>query len=151
VGDELEFRQEETPVRFQTEGSSPAPGQPYSKEPAFDAYAPAGTPSGAEVSKPHYHKYLKPDEDILRQTPTRGRPTGFDRDLESEAGETDIGIDLIDPNERKKKKAPKKDPQGSGRPPKGSIGGHDSDAEVGTRELGNDIGVDYSKRRKRRL
>ena len=140
VGQDLEFRQEETPVRFQPEGSSPAPGH--------DASVPLGTPEGDEVSKPHYHKYLKPDEDILRRTPTRGRPSGFDQDLESEAGEIDFGIDLIDPSDLKKKKAPKKGPE---RPAKGPIGGHDADGEVGTRELGVDIGVDYSKRRKRRL
>lgn len=143
VGQDLEFRQEETPVRFQPEGSSPAPGH--------DAGVPLGTPEDGEVSKPHYHKYLKPDEDILHRTPTRGRPSGFDQDLESEAEEIDFGIDLIDPSDQKKKKAPKKGPKEPGGPAKGPIGGHDADGEVGTRELGMDIGVDYSKRRKRRL
>ncbi len=151
VGQDLEFRQEETPVRFQSRASSPAPGQPISQEPGHDASVPVVTPEGDEVSKPHYHKYLKPDEDILRQTPTRGRPSGFDQDLESEAGEIDFGIELIDPSERKKKKAPKKGPKEPGGPEKGPIGGHDADGEVSTRELGVDIGVDYSKRRKRRL
>jgi len=151
VGEDLEFRHEETPVRFQSEDRSIASGQPISKGYIDQTGVPGGTPNDGGVSKPHYHKYLKPDEDILQRSPTRGRPSGFDRDLESEAEEIDFGIELIDPNELKKKKAPKKGPKESVRPAKGSIGGHDSDGEVGTRELGVDIGVDYDKRRKRRL
>jgi hypothetical protein len=103
-------------------------------------------------TSPSYHKYLRPDEELLHKRQARGRPTGFDQDLESEAGEIDFGIDLIDPSERKKKRRPPpKGDKKDGRPKKGAIGGHDSDAEVGTRELGVDIGVDYNKRRRRRL
>jgi len=31
------------------------------------------------------------------------------------------------------------------------VAGHDSDAEVGTRDAGPDIGVDFERRKKRRL
>ena len=134
LGDDIQFRQEETPVKFQEGGAAPAQSQPPD-----------------EAVQPHYHKYLKPDEELLERRPTKGRPTGFDRDLESEAGEIDFGIDLIDPSERKKKRAPARAQKEPGQQKKGAVGGHDFDAEVGTRELGVDIGVDYTKRRKRRL
>ncbi len=131
TAEEFEFRAEETPAEFEEE-------------------APPGAHVDAEEAKPHYHKYLKPDEELLQQKQARGRPTGFDRDLDADAGEIDFGIDLIDPSERKKGK---RTPKGSkeAKLKKSTTGGHDFDGEVGTRELGVDIGVDYQKRRKRRL
>jgi hypothetical protein len=137
TGEEPPFRQEETPVAFE---------RVEYQEPKGLVEPP---PPVAEQPKPHYHKYLKPDEEILQQKQAKGRATGFDRDMDADAGEIDFGIDLIDPSERKKrKKAPTPKVPG---PKKSMVGGHDSDAEVGSRELGNDIGVDYQKRRKRRL
>ncbi len=154
MSEDLDFRQEETPVKFERKEPGFDEGPGSSPEPAYGGGIPAvplTTTEPGHEEKPHYHKYLKPDEDLVSRPQARGRPTGFDQDLESEAGEIDIGIDLIDPNERKRKKVPKKSGDGTTQPKKGTIGGHDSDGEVGTRELGVDIGVDYSKRRKRRL
>ena len=81
----------------------------------------------------------------------KARPTGFDQDLETDVGEIDIGIELIDPHERKKKKPPASARKPDVPLPKSTIGGRDFDSEVSTRELGHDIGVDYNKRIKRRL
>ena len=57
---------------------------------------------------------------------------------EREAMEAMGNEPLDDGDEEGKKKAPKKGPKEPGRPAKGTIGGHDSDAEVGTRELGQE-------------
>lgn len=133
TAEEFEFRSEETPESIQSE------------EPA----GPGGLSTTGVEAKPHYHKYLRPDEELLQQKQARGRPTGFDRDVDADAGEIDFGIDLIDPSERRKRKAPKGASEAKLK--KSTTGGHDSDGEVGTRELGVDIGVDYQKRRKRRL
>jgi hypothetical protein len=149
--DDLQLRQEETPVTFER-GVEKSVGGPTAT-PRVGTAAPrvkAAPDQPVDESRPTYHKYLKPDDELLEKKLVRARPTGFDQDLETDAGEIDFGIDLIDPHERKKKpiaKVPKPDV----RPAKGGVGGHDADAEVGTRELGNDIGVDYNKRRKRRL
>jgi len=133
TAEEFEFRSEETPEGFQAEGNAAADAPTIARDEA----------------KPHYHKYLKPDEELLHQKQAKGRPTGFDRDLDADAGEIDFGIDLIDPSERRKRKAPKGAKEAKLK--KSVTGGHDFDGEVGTRELGVDIGVDYQKRRKRRL
>ncbi len=154
MSEDLDFRQEETPVKFERKEPTSDEGPGSSPDPGHGGGIPAvplTTTGPGHEEKPHYHKYLKPDEDLVSRPQARGRPTGFDQDLESEAGEIDFGIDLIDPHERKKKKAPKKSGDQSTQPKKGTIGSHDSDGEVGTRELGVDIGVDYTKRRKRRL
>jgi hypothetical protein len=153
MSDDLGLRQEETPVTFEQRLKPGVSGDQGS--PATDSGIPAiplgtdGEP--AQEVKPHYHKYLKPDEELLSKKQARGRPTGFDRDLDADAGEIDFGIDLIDPSERKKKKPPKKPAAEPGRKQKGPAEGHDFDAEIGTVGLGVDIGVDYEKRRKRRL
>ena len=133
TAEEFEFRAEETPEGFQAEGHAGVDAPTIARDEA----------------KPHYHKYLKPDEELLQQKQAKGRPTGFDRDLDADAGEIDFGIDLIDPSERRKRKAPKGAKEAKLK--KSVTGGHDFDGEVGTRELGVDIGVDYQKRRKRRL
>ncbi len=154
MSEDLDFRQEETPVKFERKEPTFDEGPGSSPDPGHGGGIPAvplTTTEPGHEEMPHYHKYLKPDEDLVSRPQARGRPTGFDQDLESEAGEIDFGIDLIDPHERKKKKAPKKSGDQSTQLKKGTIGSHDSDGEVGTRELGVDIGVDYSKRRKRRL
>ncbi|MCK5254177.1 MAG: hypothetical protein KAQ96_14560 [Thermoplasmata archaeon] len=133
--EEFQFRSEETPATFETkEAEAPTPAVP--------------TPP-AEEARPNYHKYLKPDEELLQRKQATGPATGFDRDMDAEAGEIDFGIDLIDPNERRKKRKapPRKDEAG----PKKGVGGHDSDGEVVTTQSGVDIGVDFQKRRKRRL
>jgi hypothetical protein len=136
TGEEFEFRSEESATGFETPS-----------HPAKETVTPA--PPGDET-KPHYHKYLKPDEELLQRKQTKGPATGFDRDMDADAGEIDFGIDLIDPSERRKrqKKTPRKD-EGPGL--KKGVGGHDSDGEVDSRGMGADIGVDYQKRRKRRL
>ena len=150
--EDLQLRQEETPVRLER-------GKPRSPETASTSTPPAETTTSkiraipvtpTEESKPTYHKYLKPDQELLDKKLVRARPSGFDQDLETDAGEIDFGIDLVDPHERKKKPHPKV-PKPDVRPAKGGVGGHDADGEVGSRELGNDIGVDYNRRRKRRL
>lgn len=145
LGADMGFREEETPTSW--EG-------PNGKGPLEDLHHPGERPEGPPPQAPEdmasYHKYLRPDEELLQRRPAKGRPTGFDRDLETDAGEIDLGIDLIDPSERRKKAAPPK-PRKEQKLPKGAVGGHDFDGEMGTRELGVDIGVDYEKRRKRRL
>jgi len=133
--EEFEFRSEETPATFETiEVEAPTPAVP--------------TPPDDDA-RPNYHKYLKPDEELLQRKGATGPATGFDRDMDAEAGEIDFGIDLIDPSERRKKRKtpPRKDEAG----PKKGVGGHDSDGEVVTTQSGVDIGVDFQKRRKRRL
>lgn len=134
TGGEFEFRSEETPATFEA-----------SEEQTPEVPGPAGN-----ETKPHYHKYLKPDEDLVSSHPAKGPATGFDRDMDADAGEIDFGIDLIDPSERRKKrkKPPRKDDSAA---PKKGVGGHDSDAEVDSRGTGAEVGVDYQKRRKRRL
>jgi hypothetical protein len=134
TGEEFELRSEESPETFEHVEQQP----------------PATPAAPGEESKPHYHKYLKPDEELISRHPAKGPATGFDRDMDADAGEIDFGIDLIDPSERRKKrkKPPMKDP-GAG--PKKGVGGHDFDAEVDTRGTGAEVGVDYEKRRKRRL
>ena len=132
--EEFQFRSEETPATFERkEAEAPAPA--------------LQTPPDEEA-RANYHKYLKPDEELLQRKQATGPATGFDRDMDAEAGEIDFGIDLIDPSERRKKRKtpPRKDEAG----PKG-VGGHDSDGEVVTTQSGVDIGVDFQKRRKRRL
>jgi len=135
TGEEFQFRQEETPATFETHtqqaSETPPPAAPI------------------DETKPHYHKYLKPDEEMLQRKQATGPATGFDRDMDADAGEIDFGIDLIDPNERKKKR--KKPPRKVEEGPKKGVGGHDSDGEVVTTQSGVDIGVDFQKRRKRRL
>jgi hypothetical protein len=135
TGEEFRFRQEETPATFET------------SEQRTHGMAPPAEP--VDESKPHYHKFLKPDEEMLQRKQATGPATGFDRDMDADAGEIDFGIDLIDPSERKKqrKTPPRKDEAG----PKKGVGGHDSDGEVVSTQSGVDIGVDYQKRRKRRL
>ena len=130
--EEMELRSEESPTGFETTDSAHA--------------VPAERP---EETKPHYHKYLKPDEDLIKRPQAKGPATGFDRDMDADAGEIDFGIDLIDPSERRKKK--KRPPRDKGPAPKKGVGGHDFDAEVDTRGMGSEVGVDYQKRRKRRL
>ncbi len=134
TGGEFEFRSEESPEAFEA-AEEEAPTTP--------------SPSSSET-KPHYHKYLKPDEELLSRHPAKGPATGFDRDMDADAGEIDFGIDLIDPSERRKKrkKPPRKDKEPG---PKKGVGGHDFDAEVDARGTGAEVGVDYEKRRKRRL
>jgi hypothetical protein len=137
TGEDMEFRSEESPAHLES-----APGAPVE-----DTAEPERTP---EETKPHYHKYLKPDEDLVSRPQARGPATGFDRDMDADAGEIDFGIDLIDPSERmKRKKTPPKKPEGP--IPKKGVGGHDFDAEVDSKGMGNEVGVDYNKRRKRRL
>ncbi|MCJ2540104.1 MAG: hypothetical protein LN414_02405 [Candidatus Thermoplasmatota archaeon] len=133
--EEFQFRSEETPATFETiVTKAPTPAVPTPRD---------------EEARPNYHKYLKPDEELLQRKQATGPATGFDRDMDAEAGEIDFGIDLIDPNERRKKRKtpPRKDETG----PKKGVGGHDSDGEVVTTQSGADIGVDFQKRRKRRL
>ena len=149
--EDLQLRQEETPVRFE-KGKPQSPGTAPTSPP-FDTMTSkirAIPIKPTEEAKPTYHKYLKPDQELLDKKLVRARPTGFDQDLETDAGEIDFGIDLVDPHERKKRPHSKV-PRPDVRPAKGAVGGHDADGEVGSRELGNDIGVDYNRRRKRRL
>ena len=102
----------------------------------------------AKEGEPGYAKYFRPDDEVLRRRDERP-PSGFDRDLETEAGETDAGIELVEHGDRRKERRP---PLKAAQPPKRqTAGGRDSDAEVGTRDLGPDIGVDERKRKKRRL
>jgi hypothetical protein len=137
TGEDLQFRSEESPAHLESPESPPV-----------DADGVAGAPPGEP--KPHYHKYLKPDEDLVSRPQVRGPATSFDRDMDADAGEIDFGIDLIDPSERrKKKKTPPKKQEGAG--PKKGVGGHDFDAEVDSKGMGGEVGVDYNKRRKRRL
>jgi hypothetical protein len=137
TGEDMELRSEESPSHIEADEGVP-------RETPEEA-----APSGGEP-KPHYHKYLKPDEDLISRPQARGPATGFDRDMDADAGEIDFGIDLIDPSERRKrKKTPPKKQEGAG--PKKGVGGHDSDGEVDSRGMGGEVGVDYSKRRKRRL
>jgi hypothetical protein len=134
TGEEFQFRQEETPATMEDQGHE-GPQVPG--------------PAPQDETKPHYHKYLKPDEELLQRKQTKGPATGFDRDMDADAGEIDFGIDLIDPSERKKSKRRAPAPKEPG--PKKGVGGHDFDGEVVTTQSGSDIGVDFQKRRKRRL
>ena len=95
-----------------------------------------------------YAKYFRPDDEVLKRRDERP-PSGFDRDLETEAGETDAGIELVEHGDRRKERRPA--PKAAQPPKRQATGGRDSDAEVGTRDLGPDIGVDEKKRKKRRL
>ena len=107
---------------------------------------PSGPPS--REGEPGYAKYFRPDDEVLKRRDERP-PSGFDRDLETEAGETDAGIELVEHGDRRKEK---RSPSKAALPPKRqAAGGRDSDAEVGTRDLGPDIGVDGTRRKKRRL
>jgi hypothetical protein len=136
TGGEFEFRSEESGATFETPVHKPQ--EPPVPQPPIDE------------AKPHYHKYLKPDEELLQRKQIKGPATGFDRDMDADAGEIDFGIDLIDPSDhkRKNKKPPRKD-EGPGL--KKGVGGHDFDGEVDTRGTGADIGIDNQRRRKRRL
>ena len=108
--------------------------------------APRATP--VNDGEPGYSKYFRPDDEVLRRRDERP-PSGFDRDLETEAGETDAGIELVEQGDRRKERRPT--PKAVQPPKRQTAGGRDSDAEVGTRDLGPDIGVDERKRKKRRL
>ena len=130
------------PPRGRAGASSPPPTAPPPPPPA---------PPGAGDDEPAYAKYLRPDEEVLQARHERA-PTGFDRDMETEAGELDIGIELEKGADRwKRGKDGTKPTAAPRRPGQKGVAGHDSDAEVGTRDAGPDIGVDFERRKKRRL
>jgi hypothetical protein len=116
-----------------------------------DAPPPPPAPQKARVDEPAYAKYLRPDEDVLQARHERA-PTGFDRDMETEAGELDIGIELDKGGDRwKREKVGARPATAPRRPGQKGVAGHDMDSEVGTRDAGPDIGVDTERRKKRRL
>ncbi len=141
------------PAREPPRGRAPSPPQaaPQRSATAPAMAPPPPTPPQARPDEPAYAKYLRPDEEVLQARHERA-PTGFDRDMETEAGETDIGIELDKPVDRwKREKGPAKPTTAPKRPGPKGVAGHDSDAEVGTRDAGPDIGVDTERRKKRRL
>ena len=127
------------------------PPPPPPPPPSPSSPPPPRVPAQARGEEPAYAKYLRPDEEVLQARHERA-PTGFDRDMETEAGELDIGIELEKGADRwKRGKDGTKPTTAPRRPGQKGVAGHDSDAEVGTRDAGPDIGVDFERRKKRRL
>jgi hypothetical protein len=130
----------------------PTPSQVGTAIPSPKAPPPKAVPTRqSPPEEPGYAKYFRPDEDAIRPR-DQGPPSGFDRDLETEAGETDIGIELDRPADKwKRDKASSRRPSVAKKPGQRTVGGRDMDAEVGTRDVGPDIGVSFERKKRRRL